>query len=222
MTEPTITPAVVSYPTTALLTQVEYQGFQEAYDFFNRALFSDSLPQVLITLQRRARIGGYFSPERFDGRLAGTAVHELALNPDRFVGRSDVEILSTLVHEMVHVWQQTHGTPPRRGYHDREWAAAMKAIGLQPSDTGEPDGRETGQRVSHYILPDGPYAGAYAHLQTTGFCLHWQSKPYSALGRGKNTSKTKYTCPGCGLNAWAKPAAPLVCGDCTLPLEVSP
>jgi hypothetical protein len=205
-----------------LITQLEYKAFQYAYDFFNMALFGDSLPQVLITLHRRAHSKGYFVPERFDGRLDPSAVHELALNPDQFTDRDDCEILSTLVHEQVHVWQQTYGTPSRRGYHNREWADHMKQVGLAPSSTGEPGGKETGQRVNHYIVEGGPYAQAYAHLAATGYVLHWQSKPESVQGRGKTASKTKYTCPDCGLNAWAKPDAHLVCGDCERPLEQQP
>ena len=42
----------------------------------------------------------------------------------------------------------------------------MKEIGLQPSTTGEPGGKETGQSVTHYILPGGPYATAYAKLRS--------------------------------------------------------
>src|SRR6266581_4676149 len=132
-------------------TQTEYQGFQRAYDFFNRELFEGSLPQVLVTLQRHANTKGYFSPERFSGRIDTAAVHELALNPDSFTGRTDEMILSTLVHEMCHVWQQTYGKAPRRGYHDRQWAEKMWEIGLQPSSTGEPGGKETGQSMSHAI-----------------------------------------------------------------------
>ena len=182
--------AVVSYDTAIpLITQVEYQAFQDAYDFFNAALFGAGLPQVLITLHRRAHSKGNFAPERFDGRLATDAVHELALNPDHFVDRSDIEILSTLVHEQVHVWQQTHGTPSRRGYHNREWADHMQQVGLYPSSTGEPGGKETGQRVSHYIVPDGPYAQAYARLEATGFLLHWQSKPDSSAARRKRRAR---------------------------------
>jgi hypothetical protein len=38
---------------------------------------------------------------------------KLALNPDQFTGCcTDEDILSTLAHEMAHVWQQTHGKPP--------------------------------------------------------------------------------------------------------------
>jgi predicted SprT family Zn-dependent metalloprotease len=75
------------------------------------------------------------------------------MNPDSFTERTDEAIMSTLAHEMAHVWQQSHRTPPRRSYHDRQWAAKMKEIGLQPSTTGERGGKETGQSVTHYILP---------------------------------------------------------------------
>jgi SprT-like family len=192
----------------------EYGTFQKAYDFFSAELFGNSLPHVLVTLQRHAKSRGHFTPERFMGRVEHTVTHELALNPDTFVGRTDEEILSTLAREMVHVWQQTHGKPTRRFYHNRQWATKMKEIGLQPSTTGEPGGKETGQSVMHYIISGSPYAQAYAKLKATGFHLHWQSGPLSAQDRAKRASKTKFTCPECGQNAWARPNALLICGQC--------
>ena len=196
----------------AVITLKEYQGFQRAYDFFNRELFAGSLPQVLVTLQRHANTRGYFSPERFKGRIDKESVHELALNPDNFTGRSDELILSTLVHEMAHVWQETYGEPSRRGYHNRQWAGKMREVGLQPTSTGEPGGKETGQAVTHFILLEGRFAKAYATLASSGFQLHWQSIP--ASGGKTKSSKWKFTCPECGQNAWAKPGAALICGQC--------
>jgi len=32
-------------------------------------------------------------------------------------------------------------------------------------------------------------------------------------------SKTKFTCPKCGQNAWAKPDATLICGVCATELK---
>jgi hypothetical protein len=45
----------------------------------------------------------------------------------------------------------------------------MKQIGLQPSATGQPGGKETGQSMSHYIIADGHYAKTYAKLKAAGF-----------------------------------------------------
>lgn len=197
------------------ITPAQYRAFQTAYDYFNRKLFQGGLPHVLVTLQRHANTRGYFAAHRFGGRSDETTAHELAMNPDTFTGRTDEEILSTLAHEMAHVWQHTHGTPPRRAYHDREWAAKMKAIGLQPSTTGEPGGKETGQKVTHYIVEGGAYTKAFAELAATGFVLRWQSIPWDGERRAKaRASKTKYTCPVCQQNAWAKPNAALICGAC--------
>ena len=187
---------------------------QTAYDYFNAELFSERLPQVLITLQRKKNARGYFSPNRFDGRGFDGKAHELALNPDLFVGRSDRDILSTLVHEQAHVWQQEFGKTPRGGYHNKQWGDEMKRIGLYPSATGQPNGKETGQSMTHYILDGGLYALAFSKLESQGIKLKWESKGNVPVRAAKKESKAKYTCPSCGLNSWAKPGTSLVCGVC--------
>ncbi|MDQ2774935.1 MAG: hypothetical protein M3Y57_08460, partial [Acidobacteriota bacterium] len=56
---------------------------------------------------------------------------------------------------------------------------------------------------------------AYAKIAATGFQLNWQSVPFDGGERKKKAaSKTKYTCPTCGANAWAKPDTQLICGAC--------
>jgi predicted SprT family Zn-dependent metalloprotease len=195
------------------ITSTEYKAFQQAYDFFNRELFGDLLPPVLVTFQRHSKTLGYFSPKRFTERGASKSVHEVALNPDGFTGRTDAKILSTLVHEMAHVWQQTYGNPGRRGYHNREWATKMKEIGLHPSTTGARGGAETGEGVSHYIVAGGLYARSYAKLKSKGFELHWESVP-GKRNEAKNASKTRFICPDCGQKVWAKSDASLICGAC--------
>jgi hypothetical protein len=97
----------------------------------------------------------------------------------------------------------------------RQWAAKMKEIGLQAGDTGHVGGKETGQSVSHYIIHGAPYAKAYAKLQAKGLQLHWQSPPAGQQAKVKKASKTKFTCPDCEQNAWAKPDALLGCYACS-------
>jgi hypothetical protein len=193
------------------VTPTEYTAFQRAYDFFNTEVFAGELPQVLVIL-RRGQYLGYFACDRFQHRVEESKVHELALNPDHFTGKPDEEILSTLVHEMAHVWRWETGKKKLTGYHDKRWAEKMKQIGLQPSHTGKPGGRETGQHMSHYIAPEGPFANACAKLLATGYQLHWQSSPPDPKAKGK--LKEKFTCPDCGQNAWGKRTAKLSCDAC--------
>jgi SprT-like family len=200
------------------ITPIEYGGLQEAYDHFNAALFAGALPDVFITYQRKANSAGYFSPDRFSGRIGKFGKHELALNPDGFISETDEQILQTLVHEMAHVWQHAFGKPAARGYHNKEWAAKMKAIGLQPSSTGMVGGKETGQRMRDYIIPDGPFTKAFAQLAATGWKLNLQSA-HRAGGKTAPSSKTKFTCPSCAQNAWGKPDLAILCELCGLKMR---
>jgi hypothetical protein len=204
----------VSETVQSAFTAIEYRTFQDAYDHFNAALFAGELPQVLITLQRHAHASGYFSRERFQRRNETREhIHEVALNPDSFIGSKDEEILSTLVHEMAHVWQQEFGHPGRGRYHNQEWATKMGLIGLMPSSTGDPGGKMTGDRMSHYIIKNGTFQQVCrTFLQK--YRLTWESAGNRVTIR-KPPTRSKFTCPNCGLNAWAKPDALMDCHSCS-------
>jgi predicted SprT family Zn-dependent metalloprotease len=203
-------------------TELAYDKLNEAYSHFNRALFADALPACLITMQRKNKTYGYFAGDRFGSADGQEKADEIALNPSHFRDRTTEAILATLVHEMAHLWQHHHGKASRPGYHNAQWAERMRAIGLIPSDTEQPGGKETGQKMGHYVAENGAFAKAVASLIAGGFAL-----PYVELWgdaeaskrKQKASSKTKYTCPACGVNAWAKPDTRLICGDCELPLE---
>jgi hypothetical protein len=197
------------------ITPVEYTGLQEAYDHFNAGLFEGGLPDVFITYQRKANSYGYFSPDRFTGRIGSFGKHELALNPDSFIGQTDEQVCQTLVHEMTHGWQHAFGKSSARGYHNKEWAAKMKSIGLQPSSTGMVGGKETGQKMLDYVIPDGPFTKAFAKLAATGWRLNLQSA-HRPGPKGGTNSKTPFTCVGCGQNAWGKPDLAISCIPCGL------
>jgi hypothetical protein len=203
------------------ITPVEYGGLQTAFDHFSAALFGGALPDAFITYQRKANSMGYFSPDRFAFRAGKSSKHELALNPDGFINQTDEQICQTLVHEMVHGWQHVHGQPSKRGYHNKQWAAKMKAIGLQPSSTGMVGGRETGQRMSDYIIPGGAFTLAFAKLAATGWKLNLQSAPRVG-GTKAPSSKTKFTCPACEQNAWGKPDLAIKCEPCDIVMSPEP
>ena len=211
-------------------TSTEYKGLETAYDFLNRELLGGQLSPCLITLQRKARSSGYYSPKAFSNRNTDGTTDEISLNPAHFDGRSDEEILSVLVHEMVHKYQVQQGRSGNGRYHDSEWAEMMEECGLMPSSTGQPGGKKTGHRVFHYIIKGGRFQLVCKRLLDSGFKLNWESQntsdntaepsktkngtKHKARAEAKKRSKTRFTCPGCGQNAWAKPSARLVCGVC--------
>ncbi|KQZ26520.1 hypothetical protein ASD50_03685 [Mesorhizobium sp. Root552] len=208
-------------------TRDTYDRFQQAYEHFNKTLFGNELPNALITLQRRKGTFGFFSGDKFNDDQ-GRAADEIALNPARFGDRPLVEILGTLVHEMVHLWQRHQGTPGRGRYHNREWADKMKSLGLQPTDTGEDGGKETGETVNHMIVPGGAFAQAAEKLMAKEFAIIWKEAPtapeFDPAGAGEATApeksgkRVRYCCPDCDLKAWAKHDARLVCGDHMVPM----
>lgn len=206
-------------------TREMYDQLVVAYDHFNKSLFDGALPPCLITLQRSKKSYGYFRGKRF-ASAEGQLADEIALNPAHFKSRAMDEVLATLVHEMVHLWQHHFGAPGRGRYHNREWAEKMKAVGLQPTADGAEGGAETGEAMSHLIISGGAFEKAAAKLLAKSFSLSWtdyiEATVFNeAAGGGKREAETpskagkwfKFECPVCKQSARAKYEAALVCGN---------
>jgi len=196
--------------TTEDPTKRTYATLQAAWRHFNRTLFSNRLPPCLVVLQRRANAYGYFAHQRFEHRANQTTTDEIALNPKHFNRRPPDDTLSTLVHEMVHLKQYHFGRPGRGRYHNKEWADWMTAIGLEPSSTGQPGGKRTGDRVSHWIVQDGPFDIACRAFLAKQQGLLWGDRP---VRPGSGGRRAKYVCSDCGTAAWARPGVQLLCGE---------
>nr|DAJ12277.1 MAG TPA: SprT-like family [Bacteriophage sp.] len=126
-------------------TKEQYQALQGAFDYFNEKLFKDSLPQVMLTLNRERNTFGYYCPSVWTKAQEAedeTTWGEIALNPDYIFhsGRTERDVYSTLVHEMCHLWQEYDGSAPRRCYHNKDFAEKMERVGLITSNTGEVGG----------------------------------------------------------------------------------
>lgn len=217
-----------------MITAPTYNKWQAAYDHYNAELFGGALPPCLITLHGKDhRSFGYFSPSRFGHmRDAARTTDEIALNPMKFKSDGVVEALQTLVHEMVHLWQQHHGTPSR-GYHNGEWSAKMESIGLMPSNTGKPGGKKVGAKMADYMIPGGHFDTATRRLLASGWDIDWYDRiaelrmaaltsvatPHAdgpegnaAALKPNKTNRLRYDCPKCGARAWGKPDLQIKCG----------
>jgi len=222
-------------------TKAAYDELQRAYDYFNRELFDSNLPECLITLQRDRRSYGYFVRSRFI-EAGGETTDEIAMNPAFFAVCPPEEIMQTLVHEMIHLWQFHFGKPGRRGYHNVEWGQKMESLGLMPSSTGEPGGKKTGESVADYIIEGGLFEEKCQDLFTQDFKITWMDRhpvklpgvdmpsfitdsiEHESSGEGgdgvagetseNKTNRWKYQCLNCKINVWGKPNLNIVCGVC--------
>ena len=155
----------------------QYHRLYEAFSVFNAEFFNKELPDVFITLQRKAGAYGYFSSKKFSNGKKD--LDEIAMNPDFFF-YGDRETLQTLAHEMCHMWQFHCGKPSIKTYHNKEWADKMESIGLMPSNTGKEGGKRTGQFMADYIIPGSVFEDVISKLLVKGNIIDWKSMSYES------------------------------------------
>jgi hypothetical protein len=98
---------------------------QEWADRFN-VEFNLQVPQVALCVETLpAHIAGHFRYGHNGFGLRG----EIALN-SRYLRQPDYDVLGTLLHELIHGWQEAHGKPGRRNYHNRQYRTKARELGL--------------------------------------------------------------------------------------------
>lgn len=202
------------------ITRRQFNTLEDLFSYYNEALFGSQLPFCMINLSRHRRAAGFFIAEYWKSE-DDQPKHEISINPDTLL-RGDEYWHSTLVHEMCHMWQAEFGKPSRTSYHNKEWANKMFEIGLMPSHTGKPDGKITGQRMTHYVLINGPFKRAFQAIALND--LNNLKLPYLTNISDRNEAeannsqrksgiKVKYTCD-CGTSVWGKSRLKIRCLNC--------
>lgn len=196
-------------------TPQQFGAYQAMFDHFNKLLFKNQLKSVILNFSRRASAHGFFAPERWSDEN-DKHLHEISINPEQ-LKRPVEETAATLVHEMVHLWQQDFGNPSRTGYHNKEWAAEMNRVGLKPVSLDQP-GHEVGQKVTHEVVLDGAFAVAFKKLPPVAL-LPFRCDPEVGRAASLSRNKSKYTCPSCSANVWGRPELAITCDACGEPFE---
>ncbi len=217
--EPTVKLKTNTAPSVEIATEL-----QTAFDHFNSRLFEGKLEPVIFSNCRLKKAKGYFWAKQWARRkdLKGL-VHEIGLDFAKLHGENDKEVLSTLVHEMVHLLVEQLGKSPKKSYHCKFWVAGMHKVGLEPvilSSKGQPLDKATGPNATHTIPAGGAYDEAFKALAATGFKLSWASQPVvepeKKEGKKKKAgAKAKHACPTCNANAWGKPSMVITCKGTT-------
>lgn len=207
-------------------TNAQFAAYRAMWTYFNAVLFGGSLGHVILNFSRLARSLGFFAPERWRD-ASDQVTHEISLNPAHLKRDNAKDAASTLVHEMAHLWRHGQPNPPRNGYHDRQWADQMEALGLMPSSTAAPGGARVGYRMSHYVVAGGAFERAFAQMPAECHLPWTCGIDDEARGNGDKKAKkakkereaarkvkVKYTCPDCALNVWGRAGLRLHCEDC--------
>jgi hypothetical protein len=191
-------------------THLQSAAYQQIFDYFNRMLFENQLPACMLSYSRRRHSSHtLFTSEQWQ-KEAGSATSEISLNLKQLSEKKPIEVMATLVREMVHLWQERYGHSSSRGYYNREWAEKMEEIGLIPSATGLPGGRRTGKGIQHYFEPDGPFETAFRKMPPSYL---WPFRPmaFESGNRAKYSEKTMYRCTVCETKVWGKGGLGLIC-----------
>lgn len=210
------------------------EQFQKAFEHFNDALFKGSLEDTMIAWEIIKKGSGIFRPDRWAKARGQPVCHEINLNPVAHFERDTRLTLSTLVHEMCHLWVQQIGKGKVKPYHCKNWVKKMHEIGLPPIITdskGKPavdkqgDPKETGKNATHEIEKRGPFDEACKALLASGFDLVWTRIPDPVAPKSsvkKPKARIKFECPKCGEHATAKREMILTCGGCKKKMEPEP
>jgi hypothetical protein len=80
---------------------------------------------------RRTRLGQF----RYGNNGLGLR-GEITFNALYLATREGWEVLGTLLHEMLHGWQQAHGRPGKRNYHNKQFREKARSFGLIVDERG--------------------------------------------------------------------------------------
>lgn len=184
--------------------------YLNAFKLMNGYFFKNSLNIPILSIVRKKGAKGYFRAESFLSKNDENILSEIALNPELFA-RDDKEILSTLLHEMCHLWQYQFGEPSGGNYHNKEFHKKMLECGLETYDTLT--NKEVGSHVTHRIVIGGKFDQFYKqHIKDDIFLIKTEVRVELKPDVKKN--KTTYNCENCNFKVWGKPGLVIICGEC--------
>lgn len=226
-----------------------YTKVQTVIDELDKVFFSgkgkQKIPQVVFAINNRCKrcCLAYVQADALYDKNTDKKLQYMAINPD-YLNRSIGEVVSTICHELCHVYEHAYIHIPRGGYHDKQWADLMKDCGLEPKYFNK--GKTT---VSHTIIKGGEFEAFMKKFveehgenffNIVSYSQEVQKKTRKELGledgddeedeepkadnadkpiKKYNRNKIKYICPSCGMKVWGKSGLSISCNECMETLE---
>ena len=194
------------------------------FDLLNETFFENELSRPTITIQSTPRAYGHFSlrEDTWVSKLGGT--HEINIGAGT-LARPIEEVVSTLLHEMVHYYNYEKGIQDcSRGntYHNRKFKEEAERRGLNVEHSEKYGWSHTSPTdlllefvldndLSDILINRNEFSG----FQMGGTGTH-NGTPITPTA--KKSSSRKYICPCCGTSIRATKKVNIGCLDCGVPM----
>lgn len=225
-----------------------YSKIQTVIDELDNRFFSgkgkEHIPSVVTAINNRCNtcVVAFVTPNSLYDKNTDTKLQYLGINP-RYLNREIGYILSTVCHEICHVYEVAYIHIPRGGYHTKQWADLMVDCGLEPKYLNK-----SRTAVNETIIEGGvfeqfikdfieKYGEDYFNIVEYSQSVEHTTRIRLGLEDGEeeeetpradnadkpikvyNRNKIKYTCLNCGAKVWGKAGLHIECTDCACPFE---
>ena len=200
------------------------------FDSLNDRYFEGALSRPVITIQSTPRAYGHFTLYDAWSVDGDKGMREINIGAGT-LSRPIENVVATLLHEMVHYWNDQHGIKDcSRGgtYHNKRFKKLAEACDLHidhhptygwsittPTDALVEFCLENGLTEIRLCRND------YVPLQIPGSGTHTGTNTGTGAGGKKPSSTRKYVCPCCGLSVRATKSVNVGCLDCDTPLVLA-
>ena len=194
------------------------------FDLLNEEFFENELSRPTITIQSTPRAYGHFSlrEDTWVSKLGGT--HEINIGAGT-LSRPIEEVVSTLLHEMVHYYNYERGVQDcSRGntYHNRKFREEAERRGLivEHSDKYGWSHTSPSDLLLDFVLENDLSDILINRNEFSGFQMGGTGthSGTSITPTAKKSSSRKYICPCCGTSIRATKKVNIGCLDCGVPM----
>ena len=194
------------------------------FDLLNEEFFENELSRPTITIQSTPRAYGHFSlrEDTWVSKLGGT--HEINIGAGT-LSRPIEEVVSTLLHEMVHYFNYERGVQDcSRGntYHNRKFKEEAERRGLivEHSDKYGWSHTSPSDLLLDFVLENDLSDILINRNEFSGFQMGGTGthSGTAITPTAKKSSSRKYICPCCGTSIRATKKVNIGCLDCGVPM----
>lgn len=195
----------------------------EAFYNFNKKLFSNMLPEPAILIQNKGNkknlLGWCSISPIWYNNVENEKKYEINIVAE-YLNRDKYEIMSTLLHEMIHLHNMVNGikdTTRNYTYHNKNFKYGAEAHGLIVTHDKRLGwsftklSESTKRLVDSFDIKEEAFYLARKDFSITGSPIRWDDEGEEIK---KKSSSKKYVCPSCGIIVRATKDVNILCIDC--------